>query len=143
MSEKASDFEVVATGQAADVRLAPAALKEYRKLTNGRHELSVRQYRQLKRYMDNFCETGGKSLNDEQYKREGLFSDGKGGRVSVWTFKPFKWRLYGSVLNVAGKQTFVGVRVDPAKKQTKADRTELEAAAKLIGQLREHVGGSE
>jgi hypothetical protein len=92
----------------------------------------------LKRYFERFCQLGPRGLNEEKFRFEDSFSDGAGGQVSVFTFKPFKWRLYGGILTVAGKRAFVGVRVDPDKKQDKANQELLKKAAADIAALAEY-----
>ena len=113
-------------------------MEEYDLLAAATHSLGIKQFRQLERFLDRFCASPRPSLTLEQYKKEGDFSDGCGGTVAVFEFKPFKWRLYGAVLRVAGKKCVVGTRVDPQKKQNKADRNALELTALDIGKLVEH-----
>jgi len=91
------------------------------------------------RYFERFCELGPQSLGEEKFKLEERLPDGKGGAVAVFTFKPFKLRIYGSILTVAGKRTFVGTRAD-AKKQDKANRELLKATAIDIANLAEYKG---
>lgn len=116
---KAASFAIVATGTHADVRLSPRAKGEFDKINAATHELAIKQARELERFMGRFCnfpkpnlgdEKYKPNLGDEKYKKEGDFSDGSGGKVAVYVFKPFKWRLYGAVLNVKGRKCFVGVR---------------------------------
>jgi hypothetical protein len=57
--------------------------------------------------------------------------------ATVWTFKAWKWRLYGAIVQVPGKRCFVGVNVDPNKKQDKADQKLLRNTAQKIGELLE------
>lgn len=134
----AADFVVVATGPHADVRLSPLAKVEYDKVRDGTHELAIRQFRELERYMARFCESSTPSFGPGQYRKEDNLSDGQGGKAAVYEFKPRKWRLYGAILKVNEKKYFVGVRVDPAKKQDKADMKALRLTALDIGNLKEY-----
>lgn len=86
----AADYEVVATGTHADVRLSPLAKEEYDKIRDGTHELAVRQFRELERYMERFCDSATPSLPQGQYKKEDNLPDGRGGKVAVYEFKPWK-----------------------------------------------------
>lgn len=134
----AADFKMVEEGPYAAVRISPDAYGEYEKLFASDDNLSKKRRVHLKRYFDRFCQLGPKSLNEEKFKFEDNLPDGTGKHVSIYAFKPFKWRLYGGILTVAGKRTFVGVRVDPSKKQDKANQTLLRSAAIDIAGLHEY-----
>jgi hypothetical protein len=138
---RAIDYEIVCEGRAACVRLAPNACAKYRQAIDGQDKLSVQRRTHLARYFAEFCEHSDvrSRLNPKQFKREGTFKDGH-REFSIWTFKAPKWRLYGAILQVAGKRCFVGTRVDPDKKQDKADQTLLRLTAKDIGGLAEMQG---
>ena len=136
----AADFVVVATGPHADVRLSPQAKEEYDKIRDGTHDLAIRQFRELERYMARFCESLTPSFGPEQYKKEDNLSDGLNGKVAIYEFKPRKWRLYGAVLKVDGRKCFVGLRVDPAKKKDKADMRALRLTALDVGRMKEYRG---
>ncbi len=134
----AVEFPVVRDGPYAAIRLSPDAHAQYQQLFETNNTLAVQRRRHLARYFERFCEIGPESLGPEKFKREDSLPDGRGGHVSVYTFKPFKWRLYGGILTVARKRCFVGTRVDPDKKQDKADQQLLRAVAKDIADLLEY-----
>jgi hypothetical protein len=106
----------------------------------GTDEISVKRKVQLARYFREFCENAqfARRLSDQKFKNEGNFPDGQGKQVTVWTFKSWQWRLYGAILRTAGKNCFVGVKVDPAKKRDRADQQMLKATAKAIAALVEY-----
>ena len=140
MKPSAAQFEVVVSGAVASIRLSPKAKLAYDDLQAGRDEKSIKTRRQLARYLEEFCENEPPRLADTHYKKEGSYFNGLpgGGRVAIWTFKPWQWRLYGAVLIVEGRKCFVGMEVDPDKKQDKADKDTLVAAALAIGKLEEY-----
>ena len=129
-------YSLIKQGKAASVRLSPRADSAYEEVRKGTDERSRKRRKQLDRYLQEFCENEPHRLNDQQYKKEGNFP-AKGRMIAVWTFKPFQWRLYGSVLMVDGKKCFVGVEVDDDKKQDRANKALLEAAATVISTLDE------
>jgi hypothetical protein len=140
---KAADFERVSHGSAGEIRLSPSAKKEYDKLESSKDPNAIRQRTQLKKFFERFCSHGEAGLSPEQFKREGTYPGHNRRKIGIWCFKPWQWRLYGAILEVMGKKTFVGVRVDPAKKQNKADQALLKAAANAIAELEEHKKESE
>jgi hypothetical protein len=103
-------------------------------------ELSLKRRTHLQRYFKEFCDNDDyqRRLSDEKFKKEGNFRDGMGGSVPIYAFKAWKWRVYGAVMRVSSRRCFVGVVVDPDKKQNKADRAKLTAAATAIAQLAEY-----
>ena len=129
-------YSLVKQGKAASVRLSPKAVTAYGEVQKGTDERSRKRRKQLDRYLQEFCDNEPHRLNDTQYKKEGNFP-AKGRTIAVWTFKPFQWRLYGSVLTVNGLKCFVGVEVDEEKKQDRANKVLLEAAAAFISTLDE------
>jgi hypothetical protein len=129
---------VVQDGPYAAVRLAPGIHAEYMTLFESNDTLSKKRRTHLTRYFQRFCELGPRSLGEEKFRWEESFSDGRGGQVPVYAFKPFKWRLYGGILTVGGKRCFVGVRIDPSKKQDKANQELLKATASDIAKLLEY-----
>ena len=140
-----ADFECVAQGTAGRVLLSPKAHAEYMKVRNGTDERSVKRRVKLERHFAEFASHNPPRLNDEQFKREGAFPDGGGKSVAVWEFKAWQWRVYGGVFLVDGRKCFVGLQVDPDKKQNRADQEKLKAVAKEIGRLDEYkalAGGS-
>lgn len=140
VSLSAASFVVVCDGPMASVRLSVEAKAAYDELKAGKSELAVRQYKQLTRYFERFCNSEPHRMTKEHYRSEGNHPDGQcqGGKVQIWAFKPKGWRLYGAVLQIDEKKCFVGVKVDPAKKQDKADVELLKAAAIAIGKLNEY-----
>jgi hypothetical protein len=133
-------FCLACQGGVADVRLSPEAKVHYQQVLDGTDENSVKRKVQLARYFREFCDhlLFFNRLSDLKFKNEGNFSDGLGGHVTIWTFKAWKWRLYGAILQVNGRRCFVGVNVDPAKKQDKADQQMLKSTAKVIAGLQEY-----
>jgi hypothetical protein len=131
-------YQAVQDGPYASVRLAPEIHTEYKKLFESNDTLSKQRRAHLTRYFQRFCELGPRGLGEEKFKFEESFSDGRGGQVPVYAFKPFKWRLYGGILTVGGKRCFVGVRIDPSKKQNKANQKLLASAASDIADLLEY-----
>ena len=134
----AREYPVVQDGPYATVRLAPEVHAEYTRLFESNDTLSRQRRTHLSRYFQRFCELGPQSLNEEKFKFEDSFSDGYGRQIPVYAFKPFKWRLYGGILTVGGKRCFVGVRIDPSKKQDKANQGLLRSAAEDIARLAEY-----
>lgn len=136
----ASDFTIVCRGRIADVRLSPGANRAFDEVCAGTDARSIKRKRTLTRYFQEFCENEPHRLGEEKFKKQGNLADGVGGKVAIWEFKAWQWRLYGSILSVGGKKCFVGVKVDPDKKTDRADRTLLEAAAREISKLSEYSG---
>ena len=137
---RAASFQPTIVGTRADIRMSAEERQMYMEAIENNDEISVRRRTHLHRYFTQFCENDdyNKRLNDQQFKREGKFPDGRGGFTTIWTFKAWQWRLYGAILQVEGKRCFVGVKVDPSKKQNKASPKILKATAKLIGALHEY-----
>jgi hypothetical protein len=125
----------VTVGPKAGIRMSSRAHKEYLKCQAGTDERSVKRRVVLERYFQEFCRSGGENLNNQQFKKQGNFSDKRGRKIAIWEFKAYQWRLYGAITEIDGLKTFVGVRVDPDKKQDRADRGILEAAAQDLGEL--------
>jgi hypothetical protein len=138
---KAADFKIAFRGSNADIRMSDAEHAAYLEAIEGNDKLSVQRRTHLHRFFKEFCNSDDyhRRLNDKQFKREGNFSVGNraANHATIWVFKAWQWRLYGSVMRVDGRRCFVGVRVDPNKKQDKADPKILRAAAELIGALEE------
>ncbi|HZP18761.1 MAG TPA: hypothetical protein VFB16_01010 [Bauldia sp.] len=127
-------YDIVVRGDAADIRLAPTAYAAYVAARAGTDKISMQRKAHLERYFREFCEHNPHRLTDEKFKKEQTFATAH-GKVAVWAFKAWQWRLYGSILTVAGKRTFVGTRVDDSKKQNKANKTLLKLAADDIARL--------
>jgi hypothetical protein len=124
----------------AAVRLSPLADAEFQAIGSGNDELSVKRFVHLQRYFKEFCESRIPRLNDEKFRKEIDGVDSRGRPIAIWAFKPWKWRLYGAILQVAGKKCFVGVRVDPSKKQNKANKGLMNLAVEDIARLAEYTG---
>jgi hypothetical protein len=120
----AAEFEVVCTGPVAEIRLSPTASAEYQRDTKGNDSVSTKRRVHLQRYFREVCDHNPHRLSIEKFRKEDNFADGRGSEVAVWAF--------------AGRRCFVGVRVDAAKKQDKADQQLLKAAASDISRLREY-----
>ena len=134
----AGTFRVVCGGEAAEIRLSPAAFREYEQAIEGKDVISLKRKTHLQRYFEEFCRSMRPRLSDEKFKKEGNFPDGKGSQVGIWVFKAWQWRLYGSIVSVEGKRCFVGTRVDAAKKQDKANQGILRNTASDIAALLEY-----
>jgi hypothetical protein len=137
---KAADFKVVAEGPVACIRLSPEALGHFQSVLDGKDELSKRRKVRLQRIFREFCENARPQLNDEQFKKEGDFPNGLGKTVAVIAIKAWQFRLYGTVCMVGNKKCFVGVKVDPAKKQDRANQRLLKATAREFGGIDETKG---
>lgn len=137
---KAADLKVVWSGSKADVRMSDGVAEEYEQAIVNLDEISVKRKTHLQRSFGEFCENDDftKRLSEQKFKREGNFPDGLGGRVTIWTFKGWQWRLYGAILRVMGRRCFVGLDVDPNKKKDRADQQKLKSTAKAIGKLKEY-----
>lgn len=120
--------------------MSSKAHDEYSRVQTGTDKRSVQRQTHLRRFFEEFCSDFRHRLNDEQFKKEGDFSDGVGGRVAIWAFKAWQFRLYGAVLTVDGSRCFVGVTVDPEKKSNRADQALLRSAALEIAKLEEYHG---
>ena len=135
----ALQFPVVRDGPSGTIRLSANVHAEYQHLFQCNDDPSKKQRTHLARYFERFCELGPQRLGEEKFKLEDRFPDGKGGTIAVYAFKPFKLRVYGGILRVGGKTTFVGTRTNE-KKQDKANRELLKAVASDIADLVEYKG---
>lgn len=129
-------FEIVREGSVRRIMLSSKAMKEFDRTMAGTDQKSVGQRRTFERLFERYCSTSAPNNNDQQFKKEGNFGAAK---VPVWAFKAFQFRLYGSSISYEGKETFFGVQVDSSKKQNRADRKLLEAAADEIAVIRAAV----
>ncbi|WP_456680037.1 hypothetical protein [Bradyrhizobium sp. USDA 3311] len=113
---------------------------EYMQAIEGNDIISVKLGRHLLRYFAEFCDNAdyNKRLGDEKFKKEENIPDGRGGKVAVWAFKGKQWRLYGAILKVAERRCFVGLSIDPSKKQNKANRQLLVATARMAAEFAEY-----
>lgn len=135
----ATGYEVVCRGVASDVRMSPPTHLEYLQAIEGTDEISSKRKAQLERHFREFCDHAHffRRLSDLKFKNEGNFVVGNGSAMTatVWTFKAWQWRLYGSILQVDRRRCFVGVNIDPSKKQNKANQHLLKDTAQKIGLL--------
>lgn len=134
----AKDLVVVCEGPVAHVRLSQAAHNAYLAIQDGKSDQDVRRKTHLNRYFQEYCTRANHRLSAEKFKKEGNFPDGRGGKVAVFVFKVWQWRLYGAVMKVSSKKCFIGMRVDSDKKKDKANRSILESAAIDIANLVEY-----
>jgi hypothetical protein len=136
-------FPLVYRGAAGDIRLGPEAHVAYTsvlELAEKSDEISVKRKTHIERYFREFCDNVDvqRRLSQEKFKKEGNFPDGHHGKIAVWAFKSWQWRLYGTTLTVEGRRCFVGMKVDDAKKQDRANQTILKNTALEIGALLEY-----
>ena len=139
----ARTFALVYRGAAGDVRLGHDAHVEYVKvlqLAEEADEIAVKRKAHIERYFREFCDNVDvqRRLSQEKFKKEGNFPDGHHGKVAIWVFKSWQWRLYGATLTVEGRRCFVGMKIDDAKKQDRANQTMLKNTALEIGELFEY-----
>jgi hypothetical protein len=80
----AIECEVVCSGPAADVRLAPEAFSEYLQVINGTDKRSRKRKVHLERYFAEFCNNEPCRLPKEKFRKEESFPDGLGGSVAIW-----------------------------------------------------------
>ncbi|MFG1293766.1 hypothetical protein [Xanthobacter versatilis] len=124
---------LIRAGAKGSVWLTAKCERPWKELHRQKGELATRQQTQLNRYTGVFCDDGSQALIPEMFRREGQFPDGRGNKIAVYAFKPFKWRLYGIITDIAEMPGFVGLGVDPSKKQDKADQDLLKQVAKDAG----------
>jgi hypothetical protein len=137
---KAGELTVVCEGSFATIRLAAGPRNEFQTIIDGTDSLSTKRKIHLQRSFAEFCGNNDprRRLSEEKFKKEGNFPDGEGGKVAIWAFKAWKWRLYGAMVEIEGKRCFVGVRVDADKKQQRANNSLLKAAAKDVASFQEY-----
>lgn len=135
MGRKEPTFIKVCYGQAGEVWLVDGVYEVYRDVRDGKDALSVKQATQLGRFMKEFCDKVRTDLNETQFKKEDAFKHKDGRSASVFAFKPFKLRLYGVICQINNKKVFLGLKVDPEKKQDKANRALLERTAQSYFEL--------
>ncbi len=134
---KAAILPIIWRGTKADVRMTEEVAAQYKQAIESNDEISLKRRTHLERYFHEFAENDDyhRRLSDQKFKKEGNFPDGNGGKVAIWTFKGWQWRVYGAILRVTGRRCFVGVEVDPDKKQDRANQAKLKSAAKTIAKL--------
>ena len=114
-----------ASGGHADVWLVGEAKSEYVALLARKDTNSRKAAIQLPRYFDRYA--NGQRLSEDQFKPQGQKKSGH-HTMQVWEFKGFQYRIYGVVVDVAGKRTFIGTEPDPKKKDNKADASIVQRA---------------
>lgn len=109
------------------VALVDEVLKDWEKI-EGRFQ---------KRLQFLFEKFGDRSLKltMEQFRFEGRFPSGlpDGSEIGVYVFKAFQERIYGTVLEIDGHETFVGVAHEQ-KKRDRANQATLKKVARIIGE---------
>jgi hypothetical protein len=128
---------VVLSGSFGDIRMTADMLAAYVQAIEGNDEISLKRKARLRRYFGEFVNNQNyhARMSNQQFKKEGNFSNGIGGTVAIWEFKAFQWRLYGGIAQVSGRRCFVGVAVDPSKKQDRANQELLAIAGKRLGRF--------
>ena len=91
----------------------------------------------IRRYMKHFSTAGPTNLHKEVYRFEGRFPLGlsSGKKHAIYAFKGWQVRVYGGVIQVGGKGTFVGTEIESSKKKDKANKKLLTQAAQKLGEL--------
>jgi hypothetical protein len=136
----AAEFRVLAEGDYGIISANDKCADAYDRVQKGTDERAKRRRRELYRYFKEFCSEQRHRLSDQQFKAEGKYPDGRGGRVQVYEFKAWQFRLYGCLLGHSKeKKWFVAVDVDEEKKKNKADVQRLKSAALHIGRLNEYM----
>jgi len=97
-----------------------------------RNQIQTQQSIHIERYFARFCDNGCESLDDKKYKFEKRQILSSGKSIPIFVFKAFKWRLYGTMINVDGINTFIGACIDDRKKQDKADPQQFVRAAEAL-----------
>lgn len=121
----------VARGHYGSVWLSESACEELQKLNARTDKLGIQEAKTIERHFRRFAELGPSRLdNNKMFKSLGKHKDGTGGRVHLFEFKAFQWRLYGVLRNFRGGRAFLGIEVDPDKKKDKADQALLARCAK-------------
>lgn len=124
-------FEVLSSTDNACVAIDADLLKELK-------EIDEKKLARLLRIMELWC--GGQQLTAEQYNG----NEGRARRgdlnVMLQAFKTHKVRLFGIVMRIDRKRTFLIVDLDPAKKQNKADPNILKRAYGRALDLTEKAG---
>lgn len=112
-------FEVLASTESACVAIDAALMKEL-------DDIEPKKLSRLIRIMEIWCL--GQQLTTEQFNgNEGRAKRGD-LNVMLQAFKTHKVRLFGFVMKLERKRTFLIVDLDPAKKQNKADPNILKRA---------------
>ncbi|MEP0324565.1 hypothetical protein [Bauldia litoralis] len=126
---------IVAKGRYGVVRLSDEAKAAYDALRKSVDETRMREAVTIRRYFDRFAEHGPRSLDMKMFKALGKLKDGTGGRVQLFEFKAYQWRVYGVMRHVDNIACFVGLGVDANKKKDKADPALMSRCAKLSSEI--------
>lgn len=132
-------FKVVRDGAHRRVMLSNEVWTEYDAIGKLKDRLPVTQRRSLDRLFERFCDVAAHNNNEQQFVKEGNFGPDD---EAVWAFKAFQFRVYGASLRIDGKETFVGVKHDPSKKQNRANQVLLKASGKELSEVRKSVVGA-
>jgi hypothetical protein len=145
-SISAATLRIVCRGSVADLRMTEDSYYEYQQAIDGNDKISVKRRTRLRRYFTEFVDNMDyrTRLGQDKFKKEGNFPTGHpGADIAVWEFKAFQWRLYGGVAEVDGRRCFVGVAVDPDKKQDRANQQLLAITARRLGNYTEFTPRTE
>jgi hypothetical protein len=146
MASSEVDIEEIAAellrGAVASIRMTAKAEAEFRDATTGNDALTVVRRKHLERSFREFCDVHPHRLPPEKFKKEGDFRDQQGGMVPIFAFKARKWRLYGTITQYGGLKCFIGVAVDSAKKQDRANPEILKTAARVAGKQLRKIGAN-
>lgn len=112
--------DLVAFGRLSKVWLRKGQEKDIKKT---KREMLKRFQSLAKRY----CDHGSDSFNETQFK---FVKKGKDGdaTISLHEFKAYQLRMYGCAYRIKGETVFVVTKIDPEKKQNKANSRYLDQA---------------
>ena len=110
--------------------------KEVKTALDGLAQSDRKTYSRLVALLEKFCEFGHTNFPPQHFD----FQERIGG-TAVYRFRSFDLRLYGTLRDVEGKGSFVGLSVDLSKNQNKANRKLLEKAAKLDQESKDREEG--
>jgi hypothetical protein len=127
---------LITRGAYGCVWLSDEAKEEYDALCARNDETSIREATTIRRYFERFAALGPAGLdNPKMMKPEGRRPNGTGRQVQVFAIKAYQWRLYGVRCHHRGEPSFVGLCVDPSKKQNKANPKLIDKCARLSSKL--------
>lgn len=130
---EAHGFQIVRDGPERRVMLSAEVLGDYRAIGEATDRFNVSRRRSLDRLFKHCCEVAKPNNNREHFVKEGNFGP---GNEAVWAFKVHQFRVYGASFKVDDKETFIGVRHDPSKKQNRADQSLLKASGTALSEVR-------
>jgi hypothetical protein len=121
------DLSYVVSGAVYDVALLMRVARVFVRLPAAPRAALVRT-------MEIFGEEGPHNLPITQFRPEDRLpvGDAQGTRMLVCAFKAWQVRVYGAVVRIDGRPTFIGSEIDDSKKQDKADRGCLTRAARNL-----------